>query len=195
MIDENMNPEEEQKAGADEAVAVIDEAGPLAGDQLEDRPSEEVEPSLEEQLAAAQAKAAENLEGWQRAVAELSNARKRFNQQMQEAHRNTAADVVGKLLPILDDFDRALVSVPESVAEDGWYDGIKLVRRKLDGILESLNVEPIEAVGKPFDPNLHEALSSEESEEHESGIVTRELLPGYKIGSRVIRPSLVYVAA
>ncbi len=70
-----------------------------------------------------------------------------------------------------------------------------MVNRKMIGILESLNVEPIEAVGQEFDPNYHEAIMQEESDEYESGVVTQELQKGYKIGDRVVRPSLVNVAA
>lgn len=150
--------------------------------------------SLEEQLAAAQAEAAKNLDGWMRAQAEFANARKRLERQRTEAYLNATADLAARLLPVLDDFERALENVPEEIADNGWIEGIMLVQRKLAAILESYNVTPIAAVGQPFDPNLHEALSQEASDEFESGVVTRELQKGYKIGDRVLRPSLVYVA-
>lgn len=156
--------------------------------------AEEEPPSLEEQLAAVKAEAAKNLDGWMRTQAEFANARKRFEKQRSSAYVNATADVVARLLPILDDFERALESVPPDIAEDSWYEGIKLVQRKLNSLLEHFNVTPLEAVGQPFDPNFHEALSQEPSEEYESGMVTRELQRGYKLGDRVIRPTLVYVA-
>jgi molecular chaperone GrpE len=78
--------------------------------------------------------------------------------------------------------------------EDSWFEGIELVQRKLSGILESLSVKEIEAVGEPFDPNFHDALAQEPSDVYESGIVTREMIKGYQIGDKVVRPSLVYVA-
>jgi molecular chaperone GrpE len=157
--------------------------------------SEVVELTLEEQLAAAQEKAAEYLDGWQRARAEFANARKRLEKQKAEAYKNAAVDHAAKLLPILDDFDRALTNVPAEIAADSWYEGIQLVRRKFQSIMEGLKVEAIEAVGQPFDPNLHEALSLKEADGVESGIVIEELLVGYRLGDRVIRPSLVNVAA
>lgn len=157
-------------------------------------PEDQSPPTIEEQLEQALAEAAANLDGWQRANAELANARKRFDKQQVEIYGRTLAEIVGKLLPALDDFERALDNVPEDIAANGWFDGVTLVNRKLLTLLESLNVKPIEAVGQPFDPNFHEAIMQEPSEEYESGIVSRELQKGYQIGDRVIRPSLVNVA-
>lgn len=152
------------------------------------------EPSLEEQLEAARAEAARNLDGYLRAQAEVANVRKRFEKQRAQALSHTTADIVAKLLPALDDFSRAIDNVPEAVAADSWYSGMELVHRKLNAILENFNVKPIEAVGQLFDPNIHEAISQEPSDEHASGVVTRELVKGYQIGDRIIRPALVYVA-
>ncbi len=157
-------------------------------------PEDQTPPTLEEQLAQAQAEAAHNLDGWQRAQADLANARKRFDKQQAEIYGRTLADVIAKLLPALDDFERALDNVPAEIAEHSWYDGVTLVQRKLLTLLENLNVKPIEALGQPFDPNFHEAIMQEPSDEYESGVVTRELQKGYQIGGRVIRPSLVNVA-
>jgi molecular chaperone GrpE len=161
-----------------------------------EQPVEEgvVELSLEEKLAAAEAQAAEYLDGWQRARAEFANARKRLERERSEAYQNAAADIARKLLPVLDDYDRALQAVPPAVAADAWFDGIQLVRRKLQQMLEGMGATPITAVGQPFDPNFHEALSMQPSDEYESGVVAQELQVGYKMGERVIRPSLVNVA-
>jgi molecular chaperone GrpE len=156
---------------------------------------EQVEPTLEEQLAAAEAKAAEYLDGWQRARAEFANARKRLERERMEAYKNAAVDYAAKLLPVLDDFDRAIISVPTEIEENSWFAGIILVQRKLHAILDGFNIERIEALGQPFDPNLHEALALKEAEGVESGTIIEELQPGYRMGDRVIRPSLVNVAA
>lgn len=150
--------------------------------------------SLEDELTAAREEAAKNLDGWQRALADLSNARKRFDKQTQQAYTNATVEVVSKLLPIMDDFDRAIESVPANIAQDPWFEGLSGVMRKLNRILESIDAERIPAVDHPFDPNYHEALSMEPSPNHESGTVIRELQGGYRIGERVIRPALVVVA-
>lgn len=174
--------------------AVEREAVDLEEAVADDESVPEEPPSLEEQLEAAHAEAAKNLDGWMRAQAEFSNARKRMEKQRAETYHNATADVVSRLLPVLDDFGRALDEVPADVAENSWLEGMDLVRRKLLGILDSFNVTSIQAVGQPFDPNLHEAIMQEPSEEYESGVVTKELQQGYKLGDRVVRPALVYVA-
>lgn len=150
---------------------------------------------LAQMLTLSQEEAAKNLEGWQRALADLANARKRFEKQSQMAYDNATVALVNKLLPAIDDFERAMDNVPEEVAELSWFDGMSGVLRKLNSILESINAERITAVGEPFDPNLHDALSTEESDTYESGIIIRELVAGYRIGERIIRPALVVVAA
>lgn len=176
-----------------------DEDSPEDQVAVEDAPSEEAAPetelTLEEQLAVAEAQAAEYLEGWQRARAEFSNARKRMDRDRAEARRNATIDVVSRLLPILDDFERALETVPDEISGNTWFEGVALVHRKLRSILESVDIEPIEALGQPFDPNVHEAVLQEESDEHESGIVIKELQTGYRLKDRVIRPAMVVVAA
>ena len=150
---------------------------------------------IEELLAAAQAEAARNLDGWQRTQAEFANARKRFEKQRVETYVNANADLVAKLLPVIDDLERALESAPAGTGNAPWIAGVNLVFRKMLAVLEELGVQNIPAVGEPFDPNLHEALSQEPSEEYESGLIVREMRRGYRLGDRVIRPSLVTVAA
>ncbi len=172
-------------------------SNPANGSPVEGNGSPDGEPaapSLEEQLNAAREEAARHLDGWQRALADLANARKRFDKMTQNAYTEATVDVISKLLPIIDDFDRALETVPQEIAGNSWFDGLQGVHRKLTRILESINAERITAVGEPFDPNFHEALSTEPSDQYESGTVVRELQAGYRIGDRVIRPALVYVA-
>jgi molecular chaperone GrpE len=156
---------------------------------------EEGELSLEEQLAEAEAKAAEYLEGWQRARAEFSNARKRLDRERAEARHSATVQMTSKLLPVLDDFELALENVPDEIAKHDWFEGVALIHRKLRSILEGAGIERIEAVGEPFDPNYHEAVLQEQSDEYESGIVIRELQPGYRLEDRIIRPAMVVVAA
>lgn len=155
---------------------------------------EQEDPSLEEQLAAAQSEAARNLDGWQRTQAEFANARKRFDKQRAETFMAANIDLVSKLLPLIDDFERALVLVPEGERNDPWVSGMALVHRKMLAILEEMNVQPIVAVGEDFDPTLHEAWSHEPSDIYGSGVVVREMRRGYRLGDRVIRPALVSVA-
>ena len=180
LKDEQVTTPEEETAALPEEQAADEEAA--------------VEPTLEELLEAAQAESARNLDSLLRAQAELSNARKRFEKQRAMTYVNANAEMAAKLLPVIDDFERALEIVPESISDDGWYSGIELVHRKFTSILEGMGVQPIDAVGEPFDPNFHDALGVEDTDEFESGVVSREMQRGYQLGDRVVRPSLVYVA-
>jgi molecular chaperone GrpE len=168
-----------------------DEAGQPAGAPAG---ASAVDGSLEEQLAAAREEAARNLDGWQRAQAEFANARRRYEKGRVEAFAVANAEVAAKLLPIIDDFERAVQSAPESVRADSWFSGVELIRRKTLTILEGMGVEPVPALGQPFDPTIHEALGHEASTDYASGTVSREMQRGYRLGDKVIRPALVYVA-
>lgn len=175
---------------------VRDQAAELVADEAVDTAgtaTEAAEMPLEAQLEAAQAEAARNLDGWQRTQAEFANARKRFEKQRAEAYGNANADLVAKLLPLIDDFERALGSAPDNIQNDPWLAGVSLVHRKMMTILEEMNVQAIPAEGELFDPNLHEALAQEPSDRYPSGTVGREMRRGYRLGDRVIRPSLVTV--
>ena len=177
---------------ADEALATAGLAAEAA--VAETAGAEAAAVSPDDELAAARAEAARNLDGWQRTQAEFANARKRFDKQRAEAYVNANADLVARLLPLLDDFERALATVPAGVQGDPWLAGVNLVYRKMVAVLEEMGVEPVPALGAPFDPNLHEALGQEPTDEYESGVVAREMRRGYRLGERVIRPSLVMVA-
>ena len=151
--------------------------------------------TIEEQLAQVSTEAQMYKDKWMRAVAEFSNAKRRMEKERLEIYGNSLADVVGKFLPALDDYDRAIANVPAEIAENSWYEGVTLVQRKFNAILEGLNVEKMVAVGEPFDPMLHEAVLQEPSDDYESGLVIRELQSGYQRGDRVIRPAMVVVSA
>jgi molecular chaperone GrpE len=151
--------------------------------------------ALRQALEDAQAKEAEYLDGWQRARAELANARKRFERERLQVYDNAKADVLSQLLPLADDFERALDTVPHSLSSLTWIEGITLVQRKLQQLLERASVTPIEAVGQEFDPFSHEAVTHEPSETVPAGYVIAELQKGYRMGDRVLRPTVVRVSS
>ncbi len=161
----------------------------------ETEPAEPTIAELQTQLKAVQTEAAKNLDGWQRAMAELANYKKRQAEQVARRQEEITGQIIAELLPILDDLDLAYQNVPESLSEQeqNWIEGFKLVQRKLMKILEMHSVEVISTEGE-FDPTLHEAITHEESPDHESNAIIAELRKGYKLGSRVLRPSLVRVA-
>lgn len=167
-----------------------------------DQAADEIDPlaELQQELEAVKAREAEYLDGWQRARAELSNARKRFEREQQQAYANAHAHVLAQVLPIADDFERAFETLPENLSRLTWIQGLVLVHRKLQLLLEQAGVTPIEAVGKEFDPYAHQAVTHEPSDEVPAGYVIAELQKGYVMGNletggRVLRPSLVRVSS
>jgi molecular chaperone GrpE len=146
---------------------------------------------LEKQLAEAQSQAAEYKDGWQRAVAELQNYRRRTEREQAESYQTALGSIIKRYLTILDDLERALAHRP---ADLPWADGIELIYRKLQTILENEGLKRIEAEGRPFDPNFHEAIAQEPAEGMESGTVIGVVQHGYMLGERVIRPAMVRVA-
>jgi molecular chaperone GrpE len=152
--------------------------------------SAEVE-ALKKQLEETEAKVSEFKDSWLRSQAEFQNYKKRIERDNELVKFAMKGDIVKKILPVLDDLERALQNRP---ADDLWANGIELVVRKFQNIVESEGVKRIEAEGAEFDPNFHEAISNEPSEEVESGHVIAVVQNGYVIGERVIRPALVRVA-
>lgn len=167
----------------------------------EESPEETVEPqdeavTLRQRLEEEQAKAAEYLDGWQRARAELANARKRWERESSQTYTNAVADAVARLLPVMDDFERAIETLPDNLSGLTWIDGVLLIFRKLQITLEEQGVVSIEAEpGTPFDPTYHQAITHEPHDEYEAGAIISQFQKGYKLGDRVVRPALVRVSA
>lgn len=159
---------------------------------------------LREELAAAQAKADEYLDKLQRSAAEFQNSRRRLeNQQAEEIERASGA-LVRRLLPVLDDLDLAFQNVPselQSAEADSstapqvaWLQGFRQIRKKLGDVLAEQGLAAIDTSGE-FDPNLHEAITSEPHDSVQSGHIIAEVRAGYLYKGRVLRPALVRVAS
>jgi molecular chaperone GrpE len=166
-----------------QAEAVV---APENGEQL----AAEVE-ALKRQLEEAEAKASEYKDNWLRSQAEFQNYKKRLDRDNEMMYASMKGDIIKKVLPALDDMERALQNRP---VDDAWANGIELITRKLQNILNSEGVRRIEAEGAAFDPNFHEAISHEHNEDFESEHVIAVVQNGYMLGERVIRPALVRVA-
>ena len=147
--------------------------------------------ALQVKLAEAEARVTEYKDGWARSQAEFQNYKKRIERDNELMYAGMKGDIIKKVLPALDDLERALQNRP---ADDAWASGIELIARKLQNLLESEGVKRIEANGAAFDPNFHEAISHEPSEDVESEHVIAVVQNGYMLGERVIRPALVRVA-
>ena len=130
-----------------------------------------------------------------RQLAEFENFRNRTEKEKHAMFETGAKSVVEKILPVVDNFERGLATVPEDRKGDPFVDGMERIYKQLLTELENMGVKPIEAVGKEFDPNLHNAVMQVESEEYESGVVAQELQRGYTYRESVVRHSMVAVVS
>ena len=151
--------------------------------------AEDIE-ALKQALAEERAKAESYLDSWKRAQADFINYKRRGEQEREEFCRFANSALMLSLLPVFDDLERAFASVPPRLDKHSWVDGIRLIERKLRANLEVQGLAPIEALGEPFDPKLHEAVMHGKGKE---GVVVTEIQKGYKLCDRVIRPSKVVV--
>ena len=175
--------EEELDETKTEAVAMSEDVEQLSADaELE---------ALKKKLEEAESKTSEYRDSWMRSQAEFQNYRKRIERDNELTYVSMKGDIIKKILPALDDLERALQN---RQAEDAWADGIELIARKLQNMLENEGVKKIQAVGEEFDPNFHEAISHEPADGVQSGHVIGVVQNGYMLGERVIRPALVRVA-
>ncbi len=126
-----------------------------------------------------------------RLMADFDNYKKRTTKEMQASYKNGLIAAVEELLPVVDNFDRAVAAMPED-SKDG--EGIRMIAKQLYDVFEKLGVKPIEAVGQPFDPNIHNAVMHIEDDSFGENVVAEDFLKGYMCGDKVIRPSMVKVA-
>ena len=128
-----------------------------------------------------------------RQLAEFENFRNRTEKEKSSMYELGAKSVIEKMLPVIDNFERGLDSIPEADKESPVATGMQMIYKQLITELEKIGVTPIEAVGKEFDPNFHNAVMQTESDEYESGIVAQELQKGYMYHDSVVRHSMVSV--
>ena len=181
--------ENQRQENAAEAVAASNEATENRASDVEQL-SAEID-ALNKKLAEAESKTSEYKDSWLRSQAEFQNYRKRLERDNEVMYFSMKGDIIKKVLPILDDLERALQNRP---ADNAWASGIELIARKCQNILESEGLKKIDALGKEFDPNFHEAISHEPANGAQSGHVIGVVQNGYMLGERVIRPALVRVA-
>jgi molecular chaperone GrpE len=150
---------------------------------------------LESELVEAKRQGDEYLAGLQRERAEFINYKRRTTEERQAALGLASESLLRKVLTLADDFDRAIEARPVELAEDAWVDGIAAIDRKLRVLLESEGVTPIEAsAGTPFDPREHEAVVNIPGTGRPDGEIVEEIIRGYRLRDRVLRPAIVAVA-
>ena len=181
--EENAEAKTEESAEKEQAAEEKEEGGKLKNFKKKDKKLE----ALENQKKELEDKV-------MRQMAEFENYRKRTEKEKATMFEMGAKSVIEKMLPVVDNFERGLASVPQENQTDPIYEGMNLIYKQLMGELDKLGVKPIEALGQEFNPDLHNAVMQVESEEFEEGIVAQELQKGYMYRDSVVRHSMVAVA-
>jgi molecular chaperone GrpE len=151
------------------------------------------------ELKRVQAERAELRDALARRQADFENYRKRMERDRSESYNRMVGDVVSKLLPVLDNLRRALdaegsLQANESEEFRHFLSGVELIYKQLNTVLEGLGLQPVAALGHRFDPHVHEAVVTEQTEEYEPDTVIQEIVPGYRLGEKLLRPAIVKVA-
>ncbi len=202
--EEAQTPNESADLTSDEAIPLDDSTQPLFkrvlnknNNNTPDSSSEEVEVNIEKltsAMATFKAEAERNLEGWQRERAEFQNYKRRVERDLKDIQRRSELETIVKILPIVDDFERALANIPSDLLDNGWVHGTALILNKFKKLFEEYEITMINPTNEPFDPYLHQAIIREDSSEVESGHIIETLQKGYKSGDTLLRPALVKVA-
>ena len=129
-----------------------------------------------------------------RTAADFDNFRKRTKRDLEEARRRAIEDTLREVLPIIDNLERAVAASGEADDVEAVAEGVRMVLKSFDDVAQKLGVERIAAVGERFDPNVHDAVQQAVSEEHPAGTILAEVVPGYRMGERLIRAALVVVS-
>lgn len=161
---------------------------------VESTDTQPVDNQFATQVVELERKAKEHLDGWMRERADFANYKKRVETQLRDSAQNAAVDALVNFLPIIDDFERAMSNIPPELEDNPWLNGISMIQRKFQKMLDDQGVTVLDPVSEVFDPTRHEAVGMEDSSEVESGHVTATLQKGYLHGERILRPALVKVA-
>jgi molecular chaperone GrpE len=163
-----------------------------AAAQIDDTPTAEA--VIDPAVVALQAQVQQFREGWQRERAEFANYQKRAERELKASQSTATANAFKAVLPVLDDLERALATMPADLQGNPWTNGVGMILRKFYKVLEDGGVTIIDPTGQPFDPGKHEAIGTDDAPDVESGTVTATMQKGYLVGDRVLRPALVRVA-
>lgn len=200
MTDESRTTDDETRSAADDPRFEVkwrkkESSAPAAETPgvTATEPSDDLN-DLRRRLDEAEQRANDLRDRWQRAAADLVNLRKRTEQEKGETEKFASMMLVAELLPVLDNFERALTTIPGNLAMLTWVQGVMLIERHVRAILEHQGLAPIEADGQTFNPHLHEAIGERETDEVPAGTIVQVYQQGYTMHGRVIRPALVELA-
>ena len=188
-----VNAEEVKEETVETEVVEEAEATEEKAETKEAKKADKKKAKADKKNEAMQAKIDELEDRVKRQMAEFENFRKRTDKEKAMMFETGAKSVIEKILPVVDNFERGLATIPEDDENSAFANGMKMIYKQMMDELEKLGVKPIEAVGQEFDPNFHNAVMQMESEEYESGVVAQEMLKGYMYHDTVVRHSMVAV--
>lgn len=194
-----MNPEQEEKIERNdqvdsEAVETADVEHNQEAEEISEAEGKAAEEAQGAGLKEARAQAEELQQRLLRAQADFDNFRRRTVKEKEELAQYASSKLVTELLPVLDNFERALAAAQTGSEEQSFVKGVNMIFRQFMQVLEQEGVKAMNAVGEPFNPEFHQAIMQVESEEHEEGIVVEEVQKGYMLKDRVLRPAMVKVS-
>lgn len=191
-VEENAQVLNEQEETVQENEEIIN--GNEANSDAEETPAESSEDPVEKALAEERAKYEEMKDRFLRSQADFDNYRKRMQKEREEMAKYASRSLLEKLLPAIDNLERAIDSSKQSESFEMLAQGVEMVYRQIMDALREEGAVPLETVGKPFDPHFHQAVMQEESDQYESGIVIEEFQKGYMLKDKLIRPAMVKVS-
>ena len=185
--EQDMERQETETLKSQEAEANHNESADLEGDGQQEGADNEAD--------AFKKQAEENYQKLLRVQADYDNFRRRSRLEKEEFAKYASQKLIEQLLPVFDNFDRALAAGKDNKDPEAFMKGVDMIFRQFAAVFEGEGVKPIEAVGQPFNPEYHQAIMQVESEEHEEGIVVEEVQKGYMMKDKVIRPTMVKVSS
>lgn len=195
----NQTDQEELQAEAVEEAGMnedhLDQDVDLAGETNQEAESEHNINDLLQQLEAAHQQIEEAQQRTLRSQADFDNFRRRTRQEKEQLTQYASMNVLEQILPVIDNFERAIASSVETKDFDSLAKGIEMVFRQMMSVLENEGLKSIDAIGAPFNPEFHQAVMQVQSDEHEEGTVVEELQKGYMLKEKILRPSMVKVSS
>ncbi|WP_179032959.1 nucleotide exchange factor GrpE [Paenibacillus kribbensis] len=181
--------EKQQNVSTEEATETIQEQEEPVNEAAALEAQEE-----DTEVAKLRAEAEEHQQRFLRAQADFDNFRRRTLKEKEELAKYASMKLVTELVPVLDNFERALATAQQGAETESFAKGVEMIFRQFEGVLQAEGVTAMNSVGQPFNPDFHQAIMQVESEEHEEGIVVEEVQKGYMLKDKVLRPAMVKVS-
>jgi len=181
--------QEQQETTAAESQGPVNEAGAAEAQ------AEEMADQGQDELARLKAEVEETQQRFVRAQADFDNFRRRTQKEKEELAKYASMKLVTELVPVIDNFERAMATVPEGTESESFSKGIQMIFRQLETVLNNEGLTAMDTVGQPFNPEFHQAIMQVESDEYEEGTVVEEVQKGYMLKDKVLRPAMVKVSS